>query len=179
MIDTLWFNLQPTEWRSSVRADLKRKHEGRNLQVVCSVMQGADIHLLNTRERLTGLTVHLGIMAGEPTQGDGKPLVGSIGMLAFHEAQPANDEFGPSEAMLMGWCFVGHEEHADIWHQVSLNNHASCDITVTVGPIISNATPDWSWDVKQNLRIEDIGVAFARRKVETKEEKPTKRGIFG
>jgi hypothetical protein len=139
---------------------------------------GADIKLLNTRERLTGLKVHLSIMAGEPTLGDGKPLVGSIGMLAFNEAQPANDEFGPSEAMLAGWCFVGHDDHADIWHQVSLNNHAGCDITVTVGPIISNATPDWSWDVKQNLRIEDIGVAFVRRKVEPTEGKPTKRGIF-
>jgi len=58
-------------------------------------------------------------------------------MLAFNEAQPAYDEFGPSEAMLAGWCFVGHDDHADIWHQVSLNNHAGCDITVTVGPIIS------------------------------------------
>jgi hypothetical protein len=142
-------------------------------------MEGADIKLLNTRERLTGLKVHLSIMAGEPTLGDGKPLVGSIGMLAFNEAQPANGEFGPSEAMLGGWCFVGHDDHADIWHQVSLNNHAGCDITVTVGPIISNATPDWSWDVKQNLRIEDIGVAFVRRKVEPTEAKPTKRGFFG
>jgi hypothetical protein len=63
-------------------------------------------------------------------------------MLAFHEAKPGDDEFGAMDAMLGGWCFVGYEEHADIWHQVSLSNYVSCDITVTVGPIISNATPD-------------------------------------
>jgi hypothetical protein len=179
MRDTLWFYLDPTEWRSTVRDDLQRKHVGRNLQVVCKVMQGADIKLLNTCEQLTGLKVHLGIKAGEPREGDGTPLVGSIGMLAFHEAQPATDDFEPSEAMLVGWCFVGHDEHADIWHQVSLNTHAACDITVTVGPIISNVTPDWSWDVRQNLRIEDISVSFVRKKVVPKEEKPAKRGLFG
>src|SRR5437588_384377 len=59
--DTLWFNLEPTEWRSSIRSSVGKKYDGRVLQVVCSFIDGADIQPLNTHERLPALTVHMSI----------------------------------------------------------------------------------------------------------------------
>jgi hypothetical protein len=47
------------------------------------VHQGQDIELLNTDAKLDGLVVHLSIMEGDPTMGDGRPLEDGIGLFVF------------------------------------------------------------------------------------------------
>lgn len=88
MKETIFINLEPYEWRQSIRAEHGKRYNGRSLQMSARVQEDQDIEFLGTDEKLEGLTVHLRIMEGEPTTGDGKPLENGIGLFVLLWVRP-------------------------------------------------------------------------------------------
>ena len=180
MKETVFINLEPYEWRQSMRAERGKRNNGRSLQMVARIRGDHDIELVGTNEKLSDLTVHLGILVGEPTTGDGKPLNEGIGLFVFNEKQPGGVDYGPTDAAVVGWFFLDSDLYSELWSQVAGDQYSSCSITVTVGPVAFQAL-DWTWDVKAGSRlfIKDVSVAFIRHKAEPKDEPPLKRRFFG
>jgi hypothetical protein len=81
--ETVFIDLEPYEWRQSVRAEHGKRYNGRRLQVSARVGHGQYIELVGTDEKLEGLTIQLGILEGEPTTSDGKPFEEGIGLFVF------------------------------------------------------------------------------------------------
>jgi hypothetical protein len=179
MKETIFINLEPYEWRHSLRAERGRRYNGRGLQTAARITQH-DIELLNTDAKLNGLTVHLSIMDGKPTMGDGQSFEGGIGLFVFNEKQPGGDDYGPQDAMVIGWFFLDTNLYNELWSQVAADRYSSCSITVTVGPVTFQSL-DWAWDVKANkkLFIEDVSIEFVRDKTKVTEVPPPRRGFFG
>ena len=102
-----------------------------------------------------------------------------IGLFVFNERRPGGDDYGPEDAMVMGWFFLESDLYSELWSQVAADRYSSCSITVTVGPVAFRSV-EWAWDVKANkqLFIEDVSVAFVRDKTKRSEEPPPKRGFF-
>lgn len=176
----LGFYLEPKEWRTAISDEVDKKQVGRGMSVVSTFQESTDIDLTNTSERLGRLSVHMGIRAGTPTQADATCIGDALGMLVFHEAKPADAEFGSSDAMIIGWCYVDHDQFADLWQQVTLGNYSRSSLTLHLGPFNFDS-PECHWDVKEQrqLFIESISFAFTRDRVEPKSEPPQKRGLFG
>ena len=180
MKPTIFINLEPYEWRQSLRAERGKRYNGRGLQMAARVIDGADIELVGTDEKLDRLSVHLSIMEGEPTTGDGQPLEDGIGLFVFNEKRPGGDDYGPTDAMVIGWFFLDSDLFNEVWSQVAADRYSTCSVTVTVGPVAFRSV-EWAWDVKggSKLLIEDVSVAFVRDKTKPKEMPPPKRGLFG
>jgi hypothetical protein len=144
------------------------------------VGEGHDIELVGTDEKLDGLSIHLSIMEGEPTTGDGKPLEDGIGLFVFNENRPEGVDYGSTDAMVVGWFFLDKDLYDEVWSQVAADRYSTCSVTVTVGPVASRNF-DWAWDVKTGSRlfIQDVSVSFVRDKTKPKEMPPAKRGLFG
>jgi hypothetical protein len=143
------------------------------------VSDGRDIELVGTDEKLEGLTVHLGILEGEPTTGDGRPFEDGIGLFVFREKRPAGDDYDATDATVGGWFFLDSDLFNEVWSQVSVGRYSTCSITVTIGPVASRAL-DWVWDVRtaNKLVIQDVSVSFVREKTKPTEAPPPKRGLF-
>ena len=60
-----------------------------------------DIELVGTDEKLDGLSIHLGIMEGEPTTGEGKSFTDGIGLFVFNEKRQAGVDYGSTDAMVI------------------------------------------------------------------------------
>jgi hypothetical protein len=178
--ETVFINLEPYEWRQSIRAEHGKRYNGRSLQMAARVGEGHDIELVGTDEKLDGLVVSLGIMEGEPTSDDGKPFENGIGLFVFNEKRPGGVDYGSTDAMVIGWFFLDKDLYDEVWSQVAADRYSSCHITVTVSPIAS-PNFDWAWDVKigSRLFIQDVSVAFVRDKSKPKEMPPPKPGLFG
>jgi hypothetical protein len=180
MKNNIYINLEPSEWRQSIRSEHGRRYNGRGLQVSARVVDAEDVELLNTDAMLNGIVAHLGIQPGTPTSGDGKPFEDGIGMFAFNEKNPGGVDYGPTDAMIVGWFFLDDEDYQDLWHQIAGDTYVSSSITLSVGPVIFKSVPEWAWDVAKNhhLIIESASISFSRHKIK-KEEPPQKRGFFG
>jgi hypothetical protein len=180
MKPTVFLNLEPYEWRHSLRAEHGKRYNGRSLQMVARVSGDHDIQLVGTDEKLDALSVHLGILEGEPTTGDGKPFNDGIGLFVFNERRPAGVDYGSTDAMVVGWFFLDSDLYNEVWTQTAADSYSSCSVTVTVGPVASRSL-DWAWDVRSGGRliIQDVSVAFVRDKSKPKEVPVPKRGFFG
>jgi hypothetical protein len=179
LIETISINLEPYEWRQSIRAEHGKRYNGRRMQMAARVGEDHDIELLGTDEKLEGLTIHLSILEGEPTSGDGKPFEDGLGIFVFNEKRPGGVDYDSTDATVVGWFFLESELYSELWSQVAADRYSSCYVVVTVGPITSRNF-DWAWDVKarRNLIIQDASVGFVRDKTKPKEEPPPKRGFF-
>ncbi|MDE5446527.1 hypothetical protein GWG65_35230 [Bradyrhizobium sp. CSA207] len=158
MIQNISLNLEPYEWRQSLRAEHERRNKGRGLQVATRVLRCSDFELLNTDAKLDGLTIHLSVTEGEP------PLLeDGIGSFVFIERQRGGYDYGPMEAMVNGRFFLDSDLYNELWSQVAADCYSNCTITATVGPVPFRSG-GWEWDVKasKKLRIEDVSVTFSR-----------------
>jgi hypothetical protein len=133
MKETIFINLEPYEWRQSIRAEHGKRYNGRSLQMSARVQEDQDIELVGTDEKLDGLSIHLSIMEGEPTTGDGKPLEDGIGLFVFNEKLPAGVDHGSMDATVVGWFFLDTDLFNEVWSQVADDRYSTCSVTVTVG----------------------------------------------
>jgi hypothetical protein len=180
MKETVFINLEPYEWRQSVRAEHGKRYNGRSLQVSARVGDGHDIELVGTDEKLEGLIVHLGILEGEPTTGDGKPLEDGIGLFVFREKRPGGHDYDATDATVGGWFFLDSDLFNEVWSQVAADSYSTCSVIVTVGPVAFQSL-NWAWDVgtANKLLIEDVSVSFVRDRTRPEEgPPPPKRGLF-
>jgi hypothetical protein len=175
--ETTFIKLEPYEWRQSIRAEHRGRYNGRSLQMAARVAEEHDIQLIGTDEKFDGLSVHLGVMEGEPTTGDGKPLDEGIGVFVFNEKRPGGDDYDSMDAMVVGWFFLDSDLYSEVWSQVAADRYSRCSVTVTVGPVPFRSV-EWVWDVTahKKLFIQDASIAFVRTK--PKAEPPPKRGFF-
>ncbi|MGY3511823.1 hypothetical protein ACVIQY_004798 [Bradyrhizobium sp. USDA 3051] len=178
MKSTMFINLEPYEWRQSLRGDETKKYAGRGMQLSARMTDVRDIELLNTDEKLGDIIAHIGIHSGEPTMGDGKPLEAGIGLFVFNERRPS-DEY--SEAMIIGWFCLAPEDYDEVWRQVADDNYTSCTVTLEVGPM-QHKGAGWAWDVKREskLYVDNGQLYFIHSRAKKEEPQPArKRGLFG
>ena len=175
---TIFINLEPYEWRQTLRAERARRYNGRALQMSARFTKDHGIELVGAEGKLDDLIVRLALLEGEPTTADGKPLDEGIGLFVFNDARPGGYDYDASDAMVTGWFFLDSNLYNDVWSQVSVGRHSDCSVTVTVGPVAFQSD-NWAWDVKAHKRlfIEDASIMFVRG--QTRPEQPSpKRGLF-
>lgn len=177
--NTIFVNLEPYEWRQSVRAERGKRYNGRAMQMTARVTDGSDIELIGSDEKLNDLAVHLSILEGEPTTGDGKPFEDGIGVFVFNEKRPGGVDYGSTDAMVVGWFFLERDLYSELWSQIAADRYSNCYVTVTVGPVAFRSI-EWAWDVNQRskLFIEDVSISFVRDKSKKEEPPATKPGLF-
>jgi hypothetical protein len=180
MKEAISINLEPYEWRQSLRAEHGKRYNGRGMGMSARVREGHEIKLVGTDEKLQGIPIHLSIMEGEPTSGDGKPFKDGIGLFVFNEKRPGGVDYASTDTMIAGWFFLDSDLYNELWSQVAVDRYSSCTVTVTVGPVVFQSVA-WAWDVKTGGRlfVQDVSVSFVRDKTKPKETPPPKRGLFG
>jgi hypothetical protein len=177
---TIFIDLEPYEWRQTIRAEHNGRYGGRALKMTARVTKDHAIELVGTEEKLDNLIVQLSILEGEPTTADGKPLDEGIGLFVFNDARPGGYDYDASDAMVAGWFFLEANLYNDVWSQVSVGRHSDCSVTVTIGPVTFQSD-NWAWDVKTHKRlfIEDASITFVRNKPRPAvEQPPGKGGLF-
>jgi hypothetical protein len=176
---TIFIDLEPREWRQSIRAERGRRYNGRALQMSARAAEDPGIELVGVKDKLDNLVVHLTLLEGEPTTADGKPLDEGIGLLVFNEERPGGHDQDASDAMVVGWFFLDADIYKEVWSQVAADRYTDCTVTVTIGPITFQSD-SWVWDVTAHKRlfIEDASITFVRDKARSELGPPRRRGLF-
>lgn len=163
---TSYIRLTPLSWTQSIRSDINPRYGlGRKLSTVCK----PNDFLLSNRSNLTGHSLHLSFIEGEPTAADGTPLQRGIGQLFYN--------LDADEVFVHGWHFSAADHLSDIWDQVLNGGYVDCTIELHVGPINYHGE-DPIWDISQPLFIDDATVYFTRS-ASVPEPQPKRQGFFG
>jgi hypothetical protein len=104
---TSYIRLKPLSWTQAIRSDLDLRYgPGRKLSATCKPHE----FLLNNGSNLSGHSLHLAFMEGEPTAANGTPLQRGIGQLFYNTHS--------DEVFVHGWYFSPSDIYSAIWDQV-------------------------------------------------------------
>ena len=161
----------PISWTHTIQTD-KDGRSSRHVTAQCGQQELADFRLSNG-DNLTRRIVHLSVMAGQPTEADGKPLQGGVGRL-FYLANSGDD----GEPFVHGWLFLDDEAHAALVQQVTIGTFSDCTLDLSVTPVEWEVEdPIWVID-RGPLLIEAVQLRFSRMVKPTPPPVP-QGGMFG